>query len=390
MSRRSRSYVVLSLTLAIMLGGAALPGVASAFTLLEWLVVVESAPTHSRPGVVRTLPFRNAYTLGATSGAEANDYYRVHLLATQILVVSVRGTSGTGSTHLYLQNAGGALVWSGAMGGKVNRMTYTTIVEGDYDISVENDTGGATTMDYVVAASIYDPAGNDVSSAVSKTLPFNEQDFVDAVAYPEMPDADMDDVFSVWLSAGTPFVASLTGGMGSDHDLYLYKPGSPTVKTGYADPTIAVSSRNAGTSTEGFTYTPTVSGTYYLDVSARPGTAGRYNLSAALGKVPTSITLGTNKTSVVKPKPFELSGVLTGGSVGELVISWVKKPGKAYWSYSSNRLCYAAAAGGAKWWYRYTPVGTKSPKGTYYFKTSYPGSATKDACVSPTITVKVK
>lgn len=99
----------------------------------------------------------------------------------------------------------------------------------------------------------------------------------------------------------------------------------------------------------------------------------------------TSITIKTNLTSVTRPRPFILSGVLNGGAPGELVVVWVKKPGKSYYSYSSNRLCFGTVPGGTNWWYRYTPIGKTCPAGTYYFKASFPGSTAKEACVSPNI-----
>jgi hypothetical protein len=389
MRKRSKWFVVLSLTLAILLGGVALPGVASAFTIIDWLVFIEFVPTHAQPGVNRTLPFRNAYTLGMTGAPDDDDVYRVQLLDTQILEVSVRGTSGTGFTHVFLLNTGGGTVASGATDTKTNRMTFTAPADGTYDILVRNDTGGLSTMDYVVAASIYNPLGNDVSSAISKTLPFNEQDFVDAVAYPEKSDADMDDVFSVYLTAGRPFVVTLTGGTGSDHDLYLYKPGSPTVKTSYLDPTIAISSRAAGTSIEGFTYTPTVSGTYYLNVSARPWTAGRYNLTAALGPAPTSITIATNATtSKIGGIPI-LSGVVTpAGLVGTNIMVMVKKPGKSYYSYSSWRTVYSRY-GVPSWQYKYY-FKKGMTKGTYTYYAIVPASTNYVLSQSPTVSIKLK
>lgn len=121
---------------------------------------------------------------------------------------------------------------------------------------------------------------------------------------------------------------------------------------------------------------------------------GTNRLTVTLGAAPsgtTSLTIKTSATSVYWGRPFVLSGVLTPGAVGDPVVVYVKKPGKTYWSYSSKRLCYsAAAAGGANWWYRYTPIGRTSPRGTYYFKTAFSGDAARTPVVSATVKVTVR
>lgn len=100
--------------------------------------------------------------------------------------------------------------------------------------------------------------------------------------------------------------------------------------------------------------------------------------------VPTgTITISASPATVYLPKPFALSGILGGGSIGDPVIVSVVKPGSPRWSYSSARLVYAA---GGAWWYRYTP----KLRGTYQFKASFAGTTTVPACVSRTIGVRVR
>ena len=103
-----------------------------------------------------------------------------------------------------------------------------------------------------------------------------------------------------------------------------------------------------------------------------------------------SVTIRSSAASTYVGRPFVLSGVLAPGTVGDPVVVYVKKPYKAYWSYSSKRLCYAGAAGGAAWWYRYTPLARTSPRGTYYFKAAFEGDGARAAGVSGAVAVRVR
>ena len=78
-----------------------------------------------------------------------------------------------------------------------------------------------------------------------------------------------------------------------------------------------------------------------------------------------------------------LSGVLGRSRIGDLVVVYVKKPGKAYWSYSSARLVYAAAG---DWWYRYTPM----LRGLYQFQVKFAGNASMAAASSPIVGVAIR
>ena len=94
---------------------------------------------------------------------------------------------------------------------------------------------------------------------------------------------------------------------------------------------------------------------------------------------------------VSSPKPFVLSGVLSIPADALPVAVYVKKPGKSYWSYSSNRLTYntgvaPATANGTNWWYRYTPT----LRGTHSFYMKHAGDATHFAATSRTMTVSVR
>ncbi len=92
---------------------------------------------------------------------------------------------------------------------------------------------------------------------------------------------------------------------------------------------------------------------------------------ASNGPTATSITIKTSATTARIGGIPILSGTVTPASmVGKNIVVWVKKPGKAYYSYSSNRTAYSLN-GGAAWLYKYyfKPGMTK---GVYYFKASAP------------------
>ena len=82
---------------------------------------------------------------------------------------------------------------------------------------------------------------------------------------------DPHDVYSIALTVGQGIEVHLTGD--PDFDLRLYGTGTSNL----ADGVVVAASATPGTSTEAFSYVPSVSGTYYLDVSAAGG-AGAYAL----------------------------------------------------------------------------------------------------------------
>jgi len=103
-------------------------------------------------------------------------------------------------------------------------------------------------------------------------------------------------------------------------------------------------------------------------------------------KIATKLTMNVNTLTLKLPKPFELSGLLTGAPANGLLVNvMVKKPGKAYYSYSSARGTYNATGTGASWWYRYTP----KLKGTYTFYVTFAGDATYSPATSLPSIVKV-
>jgi hypothetical protein len=106
-------------------------------------------------------------------------------------------------------------------------------------------------------------------------------------------------------------------------------------------------------------------------------------VASAQSLLATSIKISASQASVSLPKTFVLSGQLTPGRMQDASIVEVKKPGKAYWSYSSARL--ASTTPGA-WWYRYAP----KVRGTYYFRVRFAGDASRLGCLSSTVRVVVR
>jgi len=86
---------------------------------------------------------------------------------------------------------------------------------------------------------------------------------------------------------------------------------------------------------------------------------------------PTSVTLRTTATSARTGSAPILSGrVNTTDMIGRNMVVYVKKPGRAYWTYSSNRTVYSLS-GAAAWYYKYT-FKPGMTKGVYVYKAVVP------------------
>ena len=105
----------------------------------------------------------------------------------------------------------------------------------------------------------------------------------------------------------------------------------------------------------------------------------------------TALTIKTSATSCKVGKQFILSGLCdpTPDLVGEMMHVDVKKPGKTYWTYSSNRVIYAGTAGAASWQYKYT-LKKGMTKGTYQFRAVYDGNTPYAAIITGLVRVVVK
>jgi hypothetical protein len=104
----------------------------------------------------------------------------------------------------------------------------------------------------------------------------------------------------------------------------------------------------------------------------------------------TSITIKTNATSTKIGKTPILSGSITPNDIiGKIIVVYVKKPGKSYWSYSSNRVAYSLY-GNAAWQYKYF-FKRGMAKGVYTYKAAIPAYPGYAPAVSPTtVSIRVK
>jgi FtsP/CotA-like multicopper oxidase with cupredoxin domain len=86
---------------------------------------------------------------------------------------------------------------------------------------------------------------------------------------------------------------------------------------------------------------------------------------------PTSISIRTSAATTNVGRTAVLSGAVTPADmIGSNIVVYVKKPGKRYWSYSSNRTVYSLG-GAPAWQYKYF-FKPGMAKGIYYFKAAAP------------------
>ena len=106
----------------------------------------------------------------------------------------------------------------------------------------------------------------------------------------------------------------------------------------------------------------------------------------------TSIKIKTTATTAHTGSVPILSGAVTpNGMIGNNIVVYVMKPGKTYWTYSSNRTVYALS-GAAAWQYKYY-FKTGMAKGTYKFKAVLPAEAgfLSSTSASPaTVSIRLK
>ena len=153
-------------------------------------------------------------------------------------------------------------------------------------------------------------------------------------------------------ASGTVYFSSAGSVLGSEYrDVVAVNPDG-TVKWRFAIP-----ERGLRAPVIGFDHT------LYVD-----GVDGFYAIGQAIG----GISIKTDRTSVASGRQAVLTGSLTDtDTIGQVMDVQVKKPGKTYWSYSSNRRIYSSG-GQAVWQYKYTFVWGMT-KGTYRFMARYGG-----------------
>ncbi len=140
-------------------------------------------------------------------------------------------------------------------------------------------------------------------------------DDVPGVAIPGSPfsgslasGSDDDDVYRVQLTSGQRLQASIAGPGGTDFRLYLYPPGTGTVKTESAT---FVAGATDGNYPRSLSYVATQGGTYYLDAFAQAG-SGSYSVawsvtSSAPSDTSPPVTTVTSSASGWSNRPVTLT-----------------------------------------------------------------------------------
>jgi len=213
-------------------------------------------------------------------------------------------------------------------------------------------------------------------------------DDIPGVAIPSSPftgsvshASDLDDVYRIALMAGQTLKASIMGPAGTDFDLYLYPPGTATVKV-----TGAVAAARGVSYPDAFTYTATQSGTYYLDVYSSSG-AGSYTVTYSVSSggdtvgpvcAAKNVTVKRGKTCRLYFKVYDaLSAKVTTSLVIKTKSGVVKK--RWSWGYDKNIPGW--------WWTKYT---CRLRRGTYRIVVTGKDLAGNRQSVTGRATLKVK
>jgi len=166
--------------------------------------------------------------------------------------------------------------------------------------------------------------------------------------------------FSIAASAGANGIISPSGSLSATQGtdvMYTFTP-----NTGYHIDSLTVDGSAVATATS-YTFT-NVQATHTIAVAFAQDVKN---------SIPTALTIKSSATSIKLGKAFNVSGLLNGapGANGLMVTLMVKKPGKSFYSYSSNRLTYGAGAASSLWQNNnYKPTA----KGVYSFYVTFAGS----------------
>ena len=351
---------------------------------LSALSLHASATDDNFPGDAKTLPFSLNDSLDPIN--DWADVYKVTLSARQVINLTMSGSAGT-DFDLYVFPPG-TTSWDGIPtawsegDASDESIVFGADVAGDYYI-VAYCPEFAAAGTYSLNGTVQTLTGDDDIPGTLKTVPFSLNDSLDHTA----PLVDADDVFQVHLEAGQTLNAALTNcPQNGDIAVFLWNPSAVTVW--------GVAGIVAGEGEPTLRYTAPVAGNYYIDVAAYPGWAGTYTLTTALDAA-TSITIKTAATSTYIGRTVRLSGLVTPQTmIGVNIVVYVMKPGKTYWTYSSNRTVYTYAGSPASWVYPYY-FKRGMARGYYKFKARCPApgfasSAGYAMSESTTIQIRVR
>lgn len=103
--------------------------------------------------------------------------------------------------------------------------------------------------------------------------------------------------------------------------------------------------------------------------------------------VPTTLSISTSSSSVLRGRTFTLAGLLKPGALSDVVTVDVKKPRTTRWVTFTTKKVSSMVRGGASKWVVATSTRTA---GTYYFRVRLLGTADKKASTSGTIKVVIR
>jgi hypothetical protein len=282
-----------------------------------------SVVSRSTTDISGCLPLPSSPATGTlTPPSPSSDVWSVYLSAGQTLSVYLTGTTGTDfDVMLYAPGTatvvGATPVASSTAVAYPNRFTYRALTSGTF---------------YVQVAAALASGPGDYSLAYG----VDGDSQIPGVALPATPVTgsldnmtDPYDVYRVPVAAGHAFAVSLYGPAGANFDLFLYRPGSPTIfkQTGYV-----VAKATGATYPDSLVYTvPTgKGGTYYLMVRATTG-SGAYTLSWRDLHFIVKLSVSTRSAAV--NKSIRVTGSVSPSSVSKFRVVQMQEYYKGKWGY---------------------------------------------------------
>jgi uncharacterized repeat protein (TIGR02543 family) len=323
--------------------------VACAAALFCAPAVAHAAVNYNERGSLQSTisPISDGVWYYVTSTAQA-DRYTVKLQNGSTLALGFVATSGAGSLTLKAPGGAWAADCAAAIGAPGAVTGYVAAVAGTYTIDIyptfvmgPAGPGQMYWCEYTLSWTIVPPGGT-----LTPTVIFNG-------------------------NGGTP--GSSTATTTYNTALGAKLPANPT-RTGYTFTGWNTAANGSGTAFANST-----------PVTANVTVYAQWTLPADQA---TSISIRTSATSArIGQTPILAGDITPAGLVGKVIVAYVKKPGKAYWTYSSNRVVYSMYSV-PKWQYKYY-FKKGMAKGSYVFKALVPKYPGYLASVSPT-TVAIK
>jgi hypothetical protein len=334
------------------------------------------------PGVAIP-PSSFAGQLDQTYGSDVDDVYGLNLTAGQFLTVAMTGAPDT-DFDIFLFDPGAesvslsSAVAGSSTGSNSDEFGYLVPATGKYFLDVFASSGdGSYSVRYSVGAPPPTSADDDIPG-----LPLGPSPRSNTLSAA----TDKADAWSVPIAAGQTLRASIVGASGTDFDLYVFPPGTPSM---FDNP--YVESAVGWAYPDQLTYTAPAGGTYYLVAHSYSG-SGSYQIDyEVLNPAPAPLTLATS-TRISAPsrakvkKKLKIAGTVAPGGPGVVTITMTRKVGRR-WKSAGH--AHVGVVGGS-YSYSFKP----RYRGSWRFVSSYSGGAigstTYLGSKSATKSVKVK